>query len=243
VTKELEAFTNEELDEVFDHPPIREVAFEIRFAPRLRVTAELWRLQDRLVEQYPTASTESVFQPTGSMLTVHVFQNSITGRLIKISHENFVIAFTRYTRFEDFKEEVISRTDEFFSTFGVNALTRVGLRYVNNIVIPAAEAASSLLHFVRPLMDFDRIPLDDTEQFVNEVRMRYKAHMVTVRGVLLAPLEDRRRVYVLDLDCHSRGPEVAKDIPRLLDEYHDSAQKFFLDHVTEDYKKVMRGKQ
>jgi uncharacterized protein (TIGR04255 family) len=92
-------------------------------------------------------------------------------------------------------------------------------------------------------MDFDRIPLDDTEQFVNEVRMRYKAHMVTVRGVLLAPLEDRRRVYVLDLDCHSRGPEVAKDIPRLLDEYHDSAQKFFLDHVTEDYKKVMRGKQ
>lgn len=243
MTKVLEAFTKEELEEVFDHPPIREVDFEIRFSPRLRVAAELWRLQEQLVEKYPAVSTESAFQPTGSVLSINVFQNPLVGRIIKISQENFVIAFTRYTCFEDFKAEVIERTKEFCSTFDVKTLTRVGLRYVNNIVIPAGGATSSLLRFVRPLMDFDRIPLDNTEQFVNEVRMRDGGHMVTLRGVLLAPLDDGRRVYVLDIDCHSGGQQTAGDITALLDEYHDSAQKFFLDHVTEDYKKVMRGKQ
>lgn len=243
MTRTFAAFTKEELDEVFPHPPIREVAFEIRFATRLRVNAELWKLQDLLVEQYPNVSTEAVIFPSaGTPLSVNVFQNAVTGRVIKVSQENFVIAFTKYTRFEDFTQEVLGKTQQFCETFGVNALTRVGLRYVNNIVIPAGEPTSSLLRVVRPHMDFERVPVNDIVQFVNEVRMTYESHLVTLRGVLLSPLEDQRRIYVLDIDCHSARPESATSIREILSIYHDSAQAFFLDHVTDEYKKVMRGK-
>src|SRR5689334_15029259 len=129
--------TPKELDEVFPKPPIREVAFEIRFTPRLRVNAEIWRLQDRLVDEYSTVSSENLIQPTG-MLPVHVFQNIETGRLIKVSQQNWVIAFTRYAKFEDFKEEALSKVDVFTEVFGVKNLTRIGLRYINDIVIPDA---------------------------------------------------------------------------------------------------------
>jgi uncharacterized protein (TIGR04255 family) len=241
--KALEIFTAQELGEVFPFPPIREVAFEIKFAPRLRVNAELWKLQDRLVEEYPIVTTESVFQPNGAVLNVNVFENSSAARIIKVSHENFVIAFTKYNCFEDFKEEVIQKAKLFCSTFEVVALTRVGLRYVNNIILPAAEPTSSLLRFVRPLTDFDRVDIDSVEQFLNEVRMRYRDHLVTVRGVLLPPLEDRKRIYILDIDCHSAATETADRVPNLLDAYHDSGQRFFLDHVTEELKQLMRRKK
>lgn len=243
MTLVTESFSKAALAEVFPRPPLREVAFEIRFAPRLRVNAELWKIQDEVVNEYPNVGTESVLQPASGMLTVNVFQNPIAARVLKISQENFVVAFTKYSRFEDFKEEVITRTNQFCSKFDVSSLLRVGLRYVNNIVIPATEKSSDLLRYVRPLIDFERVSIESVDQFVTEVRLAQKNHLVTVRGALLAPLEGGRRVYVLDTDCHSQEPHTAAEIPDLLDLFHESAQMFFLDHVTEECKNIMRGTQ
>jgi uncharacterized protein (TIGR04255 family) len=237
-----ESINQEALDEVFLHPPIREVAFEIRFAPRLRVNAELWRIQEELVREYPVVGMETVLQSNGSALGVNIFQNADAARAIKVSQENFVVAYTKYTRFEDFKEEVLLRTKQFCLKFDVSELARVGLRYVNNIVIPRTAKSPDLLRYIRPVLDFERVSIDNIDQFVTELRIRQKDHLITLRGVLLTPLEDGRRVYVLDIDCHSRSQHRADDIPQLLDSYHESAQLFFLDHVTEEYKNLMRGK-
>ena len=235
-------FLQPELDEVFARPPLREVAFEIRFATRLRVNAELWKIQDELVDEYPALSIEQAIQPAGTLLPINVFQNPNAARAIKISQENFVVAFTRYTRFEDFKAEVIAKTNQFCEKFDVTSLLRVGLRYVNNIVVPDSGGTSEILRFVRPLIDFDRIESNEIQNFVTEVRMRRQRHLVTLRGALLAPLEGGQRVYVLDVDCHSNEPQSARDVPHLLDTYHETAQIMFLDHVTEEYKNIMRGK-
>lgn len=235
-------FTKEELDEVFPHAAVREVSFEIRFPPRLRINAELWKLQDRLVEQYPNVNTESVFVQPGGPLSHSVFQNPGTGRCIRVSQENFIVAFTKYTRFEDFKDEVSHKTGVFCETFGVASLTRVGLRYVNNIELPPTASAGLLLKYVRPLTDFGRVGIENVDQFLNEVRLRHLGHLVTLRGVFLPPLQDGRRIYVLDIDCHSIAQHAQEDIGALLDRYHDSAQEFFLDHITDEYKNVMRGK-
>ncbi len=232
-------FTPEELEEVFPRPPLREVAFELRFSPRLRVQAEIWRLQDQLVSKYPEVGKESAIQPNGAVIDVAVFQHPAESRVIKVSYQNFLIAFTRYTRFEDFKEEVANRTEQFCSVFEIDALTRVGLRYVNEIVLPSAEP-SSLFTYVRPTVSFDRFPIDLLEQFAVELRSHYKDHLVTVRSALLPGV---LRTYVLDIDCHTSTVTAVRDCPALLDQFHHSAQTLFLDHITEEYKDVMRGKK
>ncbi len=232
------------LDEVFPNPAVREVAFEIRFSPRLRVNAELWKLQEQLVNEYPNTVTESaVLQPGSAVLSVSVFQNPITGRLIKVSQENVVVAFTKYTCFEDFKAEVLDKAEKFCSTFQVERVTRVGLRYVNNIVLQPSEEPAVLLRFVRPLIDFERVDVDSVEHFISEVRVRYGGHFVTLRGAFFPPLADRGRTYILDIDCHSDTEQAALGIGQALEVYHNSAQHFFLDHITEEYKDVMRGKR
>ena len=236
------AFPQPELDEVFPRPPLREVAFEIRFAPRLRINAELWKIQDEIVEEYPALSMEQVLQASGTLLPVNVFQNPNAARAVKISQENFVVAFTRYTRFEDFKAEVIAKTNRFCEKFDVSTVSRAGLRYVNNFIVPGSGKTSEILRYVRPVIDFDRLDAEEIQHFVTEVRMRQREHLVTLRGALLAPLEGGQRVYVLDVDCHTSESHSSRDIPKLLDTYHETAQLFFLDHVTEEYKNVMRGK-
>lgn len=229
-------FTPQELAEVFPHPPLREVAFELRFPARLRVQAEIWRLQDQLLGQYPEVGKESALQPNGVFLDVAVFRNPADARVIKVTNQNFLIAFTRYECFEVFKEELINRTDQFCSTFGIDQLSRVGLRYVNEIVLPSADPAA-LLNYVRPLVSFDRFPENLVEQFALELRAYYRTHSVAVRTALLPGV---LRTYVLDIDCHHSASTLHSDYPRLLDQFHDSAQAIFLDHITEQYKALMR---
>jgi hypothetical protein len=70
-----EAIPKEALDEVFPRPAIREVVFEIRFAPRLRVNVDLWRIQDLVLDAYPTVGTESLLQPGSSISAVAEFSS------------------------------------------------------------------------------------------------------------------------------------------------------------------------
>jgi len=238
----LHAFTNEQLEEVFPNPAVREVAFEIRFPPRLRVNAELWRFQDHLAEEYPNPDSEAVLMPpSAAPINVSVFQSPATGRTVKVSQQNFVLAFTRYTCFEDFKAEVLAKTRVFCETFEVKSLTRVGLRYVNEIILPTGEDRASMLRFVRPIIDFSRVGIESVEEFFTQIRIRHRNHMVLLRSVTLPDSERRNRAYVLDIDCHSQGALPFGSLESVLDEYHDTAQRYFLDHITEEFKNKMRG--
>jgi uncharacterized protein (TIGR04255 family) len=232
-------FTDEELSEVFPRPPLREVAFEVRFTTRLRIQAETWKLQERLLKKYPEVGKANNVQPNGSIVDVSVFHNTSDSRVIKITDQNFLIAFTRYTNFEDFRHEVITRTDEFCSVFGVDSFVRVGLRYVNEIVLPTIDP-SALMTYVNPIMNFARFPANLVEQFAAELVSHYKDHYVTVRSALLP---GQLRTYVLDIDCHSTSQRTSDEYKLLLDDFHDSAQRIFLDHVTDEYKELMRVKR
>jgi uncharacterized protein (TIGR04255 family) len=231
--------TTEELEEVFPRPPLREVAFEIRFSPRLRVQAELWRLQEQLRNTYPEVSKENALQPSGTILDVAVFANPTESRVIKVTHQSFLMAFTRYTNFEDLKVAVLDPTEQFCSTFEIESFTRLGLRYVNEIVLPSSEP-SSLLKYVRPIIDLNRFPVELTPQFAVELHTQYGGHLVTVRTALLL---GGRRTYILDIDCHTSAITASKTYADLLDKFHDGAQRMFLEHVTEEYKEHMRGKK
>lgn len=231
-------FTAAELQEVFPANPIREVDFEVRFTPRLRVQAEMWRFQERVVTEYPDVALETALLPSGTTLSVTVFQNPANARLIKVSQQNMALAFSAYANFEDFKDEVEKQSTAFCEIFGVGSLTRVGLRYVNEIALPTQQPGS-MTRYVRPLVSFDRIPLESVQQFASQISASADDHMVLVRTAMIAgPI----RTYILDVDAYTEVVKPAKEIGTLLDRFHDTVQRVFLDHVTEEYKEVMRGR-
>jgi uncharacterized protein (TIGR04255 family) len=233
------SFSKSELEEVFPANPIREVDFEIRFAPRLRVQAEMWRFQEDLMSEYPEVGLESALLPNGATLNVTVFQNQVKARVIKVSPQNMALAFSAYRNFEEFKEEVQKRSSSFSGIFDVTSLTRIGLRYVNEIPLPTQQS-ESMTQWVKPLVEFDRFPLDCLQQFALQMTAKQDDHMILVRTAMLAgPI----RTYILDIDAYTETEKPTTEIGALLDRFHDSVQRVFLDHVTEEYKKVMRGEK
>jgi len=224
MTLPTRSFTKSELDEVFKANPIR-------------VAPEMWRFQEVLETEYPEVALETALLPNGATVSVTVFQDQLKARVIKVSPQNMALAFSAYSNFENFKEEVLKRSERFCEIFNVSSLIRVGLRYVNEIPLPTQEP-ESLTTYVKPLVEFDRIPLDSVQQFALQMAAKLDDHMILVRTALLAgPI----RTYVLDIDAYAETVKATSEISALLDRFHDSVQRVFLDHVTDEFKQVMRG--
>jgi uncharacterized protein (TIGR04255 family) len=232
-----------ELNEIFRSPAVREVALEIRFSPRLRIIPEVWRVQDRLSDSYPQVGEESTPQSDGRIIPTYVFANPLSRGIIKVSQENFLVAFNAYKSFEDFKAEVVMRVSDFSREFEVKTFQRVGLRYVNHIELSAEDGIHQLQEYINTPIDFGRFDPDSIEQFLTEFRLKVGPHKLTVRGAMIpVPTNVQQLLYVLDLDCYSVGRSESSALPTLLDEFHHEIQIQFLEHTRDKFKSIMRRK-
>ena len=231
-----------ELQEVFEKPAVKEVACEVRFTPRLRVNPEIWRVQDRLADEYPQVGEEEAPQAEGRFLHTYIFSNPSTQRLIKVSQENLVMVFNKYTTFEDFKAEVVVQLAKFSQEFEIGTYHRAGLRYVNHIELPAGAGMQQVRKYVNAPVDFARFDPESIDQFMTEFRVRAGPHKLTVRSALIkVPTKAELLLYILDLDCYTFGVKDPSSLPELLDQFHERIQVRFLEHVTDEYKLIMRG--
>lgn len=195
-----------DLDELFPRPAVKEVAFEIRFAPRFRIKEELWKFQDLIANDYPDVSEENLLQPAGRITPSNSFTSPSTQCVIKVSQENFVFAATRYASYEVFKTEALKRTGDFAHVFEISAFQRVGLRYINHIELASSSPFTMLERYVNVPLRFDRFDTRHITQLLSEFRMQFETHQMTVRGALLQiPIPVSAFVYVLDLDCYAEG--------------------------------------
>jgi uncharacterized protein (TIGR04255 family) len=173
--------TPELLNEVFPNPPLREVDFEIRFSPRLKVSAELFRFQELIVADYPQVGSESQLRPD-AIVPFTVFSNASDGRIIKVSQQSLVVSFMKYDHFEGFKDELLRRTEEFNQLFGIQSFTRMGLRYVNEIKL-RGSGPDETARYVKPFLDFDRFAALSARQLFAEIRFSKDDHEATVRTI------------------------------------------------------------
>ena len=233
--------TKAELEELFPHPSVREVAFEIRFAPRLRIAPEVWRIQDSLAESYPAVSQEMQGQPDGRVLQAYVFADPEKRRSVKVSQENFAVIFNEYGSFEQFKQEALERTVSFTKEFTIQNLQRTGLRYVNHIELKPGQGIQDLRRYVNLPVDTDRFDPASIEQMLTEFRLASGEHKITVRGALLQMPGRDNSLFILDFDCYAFSGDLGS-LSSMLDEFHNKIQLQFLQHITEEYKQVMRGK-
>ena len=116
------------------------------------------------------------------------------------------------------------------------------MRYINHIELAAEHPFALLNRYVNVPIKFDRFDTKTITQLLSEFRMRFETHQMTIRGALLqVPPPVSIYVYVLDLDCYAEGLNISS-LEKIVDGFHDAIQVQFLQHVTEEYKHVMRSK-
>lgn len=227
------------LDEVFPHNPIREVVFEVRFPPNLRVMRDACNMQEALAAEYPLLRIEQLESIQSPTKTIYVFGNDKQGREIKLWDDRLAVMFTYYTNFEEFKAEVKAKTQLFSDLYQINQFQRIGLRYINNIVIPNQKGISAL-QFVRPYLDGNRVDIDSIPTFRVEFLSKRDGYILQARTGLLRPGTEEA-VYVLDFDAFVAPLANQEQDWTILDTLHRGIQVEFLSHITKEYMQIMRN--
>ncbi|MFY9225592.1 MAG: TIGR04255 family protein [Blastocatellia bacterium] len=229
------------LDEVFPNNPIKEVAFEIRFPHNLRVNRDICELQEILANDYTELLYGQETSPIETVFTYHLISKKL-GCTIKVSENRFAIVSTKYTNFESFTKDTLNYTQEFCKIFHIKQITRVGLRYINNIFIPKIEGSFPIEKYVKPYINLDRVNSTDIKQFGVEILFPKNDCLFLSRSAfVIEPSKLNIGTYVLDLDAFFEEKSEYNQLSEILKKLHLEIQIEFLDHVTEDYKQKMRG--
>lgn len=233
------------LEKVFPNAPLKEVAYEIRFAPLLRVQRDLADFQGKIVSSYPTYTTESVMLDTDQVQGWR-FTSDDRGRTVRVTERSFGFITNRYVSFEKYVSELLRLQETFTGIFDIQAVKRVGLRYINNIAVELREGEASLLEYVNPVIDVARVTVGEITRFACEIQLKKKIGFLTIRtGLIGVPrggsqkLQDQV-IYILDLDFHSEGT-LSLPTNELLQSFHEVIQAEFLAHLKETYLPVMEA--
>jgi uncharacterized protein (TIGR04255 family) len=229
------------LDEVFPNNPLVEVAAEIRFPVSLRVLRDVCDIQDDLGPEYSEVVREEVQIPNGPTRVSYSFTNLALGRTIKVSEDRVAIVFMQYERFETYVSDVIAYMRKFCGLMRIERLTRVGLRYVNNIHIPDDGGVMRLTDYVRPHINPVRIIPEDLVQYRTEVLHQKDEFLLNSRTAFPVRFDSPEvAFYVLDIDAFIVGERKLADLGDVFGKLHHHIQVEFLGHITEAYKHEMR---
>jgi uncharacterized protein (TIGR04255 family) len=231
------------LEKVFPNAPLKEVAYEIRFAPRLRVQRDLADFQGEIVSDYPTYTNEAILLDNDQVQGWR-FTSDDRGRAVRVTERSFGFITNRYVSFEKYISELLRLQQTFTHIFEIQAVKRVGLRYVNNIVVDLQQGGTSLLENVNPVIDVARIAVGELARFACEVQLKKKVGFLTIRtGLIDIPhggpqKAQEQAVYILDLDFHTEGT-LSLPTNELLQGFHDEIQAEFLAHLKDSYLPIM----
>ena len=173
-----------------------------------------------------------------------VFQNSKGSRVVRVSALNFTVLVTDYLHFEDYVASLTAALKPAIESFQLHHVERIGLRYINQIPIPATGAEVHYKKYVRTPLSGDAVSGHTATNFLTEITAEIDStKKLTVRsGLLPLQADDANRTYLLDFDCYSTGSHVALsggDLTNLLVEYHETIEAEFTQAVTEKYWKYM----
>jgi uncharacterized protein (TIGR04255 family) len=219
-------FSAEDLAENFPNAPLSEASYEIRFAPKLRIPAEIWRLQEQVGAACPNFSVENTLVLGGALMPSFTFASKDRTTMVRVSQQNLGIIMTSYPGFAEFQRKVVEWTGSFCTMYGVDSIARTGLRYVNNIILPRQ---AHLGEYVSPFVDLTRFSSDTkNSQFVCEIRSAISDHDLMIRTALIKePIPS----YMLDIDCYVERPAKPENVAGLLTRFHESAKVTFLEHI------------
>jgi uncharacterized protein (TIGR04255 family) len=225
------------LREVFPTNPLREVAFEVRFPVSLRILRDVFLLQEYLGSEYPHFEREVVQLSGNSTSLNYVFYNQSRGRIVKSGEDRFAVVFTRYKDFGEFRAEVTERVRHFCEMFNVNSLTRMGLRYINNIHVHGNGQPPDFSAYIRPYADFQS---NKIEEFGIDVLMQKADCFLNARSAFAPQPPAASAICTLDFDAFIQGRPTLGQLDDFLERSHHHIQVEFLNHITDEYKQEMR---
>ena len=233
-----------DLAEKFPNPPVKEVAYEIRFPPDLRILAELYRYQQTIKDKLPKVGKVHGFEislPGGIPSYLEgpwLFEDSEDNLQAKITMNSFAVTSRKHKTFDRFYPQLKDLTERFIKTYSIPSITRVGLRYINDITLGSDSIGELSRFFVSPF-DHARIRYEDLVSASAEIRRKKGDSFLTLR-VSFHQDQEGKTHYVIDTDSYFERNLPVGDLFRIVETLHDNAIREFHDNITDAYVERLR---
>ncbi len=223
--------------------------------PMLQPEARLLELMDGfpLRERLNRTKTEVHIRktPQGPMKDTHTanymehnFHTEDKLRHVAACGEYLFYETKRYEGFESVRDTFLDLMDAMAEQYPTLRLRRLGMRYINEIKLPEADAGPGLgaefwETYINPLLLGGlRFAANDgaLARHMCSTELNYGTDRATVKyGIFNSeyPKPNRRREFILDIDTYCQAALTAEAVPAKLEDYHKAACSVFEAAVTD----------
>ncbi|MDN5942039.1 MAG: TIGR04255 family protein [Nitrospira sp.] len=229
--------------EQYPNQPLIDVAFEIRFPGDPAVECrrdEFFRL---VRDKYPMVYVPKLQPGEAPALALYHFKQEDDQATIMTAINKLAYSTKKYPGFDAFKEEVLRIAAIFGTTFKIEKLTRMGLRYVNAIPFVPKAGSIPLREYLK--MGF-QLPPPATDNFTT---MNFAFASPVGNGTINARIEHMlaedksHEAILLDFDYAMQSDLVFGKIGAYLEESHSVTKQMFEGMITDEYRNYIRGEE
>lgn len=253
------------INEIFPHPTVKQVIFQIRFPNLFYLENKIGEYQLKIMKDFPKSALLNRRQivlanigPEGKLQDIkkdmHADEEGELGNKIwqflsdkgvKLNVLSNALDLTsvyhktyKLEGSEKFRDAIKSAVDNFFALLQVPTISRIGLRYVDECPIPLKTNRSFLSYYntTFPLKRFD-IRKTDNMQFMTVV----KQGKYNLRYVESLVQDEAKYKLVLDFDAFAIDID-PKNYLNVTDDLHTIISKEYEKTIKEPIYKIMRKK-
>lgn len=248
-----------DLDDVF-YPKhfLKQVVFRVDFNPILLLSQELSpTFQDSIRSGFPLLTPNQLHkyrttiekgtkkEDEHTTMGLWILSNTDKNIRIEICSEYIAFICTKYSKFDDLKQQIMEVYNSFANEYAPLSLTRVGLRYINEISISQGNPFD-WKEYINPELTslIDRFFEDKTElaRSMNQTVLNKDNHLINFTfGIFnsLFPSKISKKEFILDYDSYTENT-VDNEIEGWLGLFHQEIQTLFEKSIQEELRKLMR---
>lgn len=181
------------------------------------------------------------------LLSRWIFSDKEKNKKIFIQPDSLILEWNKYSKFEEFKEELEFIIKNFFEIHPVGIIKRIGLRYINQIVLDSGNP----LEWKELIRDELITHLDfvtDKKQLARSMHIietNYGDYSVRFQYGLFNseyPSPISRKEFTLDYDCYTREEVEYPEIIPTVSKFNGVITNLFEESILDGLRKIMEGR-
>jgi uncharacterized protein (TIGR04255 family) len=156
------------------------------------------------------------------------------------------IAYDRYDSFDSLKGEFLRTAEVLLDTYKEIQVNRLGLRYINNIELNSNDVFEWSVYLNKNLLSiFSMLEPRDKSiicRAFHNLTMNYGEFTLKFQYGMHNPdypAPIRKKLFTLDLDAFSHGPQSVDEIRENLDRFHEKIEDLFENCISDELRTTM----